>query len=738
MCTDPRNRLSARGTLVAIILLATLSGCTAAGGGGGASVSVAERPSQSDEAFSSWRVYGGDDGSTRYSSLDQINRQNVSRLEVAWIHHTGDMREGDWSQVQANPIVVDSVLYGVSPGLRAIALHAGNGRSIWSFDPWPDHPDDREDQKIHRGLAYWEEGEDRRVFYSAGRRLYALDARTGRPISSFGTEGWIDLREGLDADVGDLWVLATSPGIVYQDLLVQGTRVSEGSNAAPGHIRAFDVRTGARRWIFHTIPRPGEIGYETWPPDAWQTVGGVNSWPGMALDAERGIVYVPTGSAAFDYYGGNRHGENLFANSLLALDASTGQRIWHFQTVHHDIFDRDLPASPNLLTVVHDGRRVDAVAQVTKSAMVFLFDRETGAPLFEVEERPVPPSTLKGEDAWPTQPFPVKPPPFARQDFTEDQVTDISPASREEALRRYRQARADGPYNPTSVEGSVFFPGLDGGAEWGGAAVDPHGGILYVNANEMPWILRMEEDRSLVSAAGTVSGERVYGTYCAGCHGANRSGGGDRYPSLLGLARRQEPSDVLQVLNEGRGFMPSFETLAPEEKQAVIGYVLGIDSAEVQVSVDEPWPAHTVRLPYRLVEVTRFLDSEGYPAIKPPWGTLNAIDLNRGEILWQAPLGEFEALTARGIPLTGTENYGGPILTAGGLVFIGATRDERFRAFDAATGEVLWQYDLPAGGYATPATYLYGGRQYVVIPAAGGKMGTKKGDAYVAFALPED
>jgi quinoprotein glucose dehydrogenase len=676
-----------------------------------------------------WPVYGGDHASSHYSPLDQINRGNVQRLRVAWVYHTGDARAPNRSEIQCNPIVVDGVLYATSPGLRVFALRAGTGEEIWSFDPAttgvrPDH--------VNRGVTYWSDGDDRRILFTAGSRLFALDARTGRPVPGFGGgRGWVGLREGLGRDTAKLYVIATSPGVVYRDLLIQGTRVSESEGAAPGHVRAFDVRTGAVRWTFHTIPQPGEYGAESWPADGARRGGGANSWPGMSLDVERGVVYVPTGSPAFDFYGGDRPGANLFGNSLLALDAATGRRIWHFQTVHHDLWDRDLPAPPNLLTVTHDGRRVDAVAQITKSGFVFLFDRETGKPLFPVEERQVRASDLRGERSWPTQPVPLLPAPFGRQRFTEADVTDRTPEAHAAVLARLRTLRSDGQFVPPSLEGTVVFPGFDGGGEWGGAAVDPTRGVMYVNESEMPWIARMVEKAPTADR----SGAGVFAAECAGCHGPDRRGG-DRGPSLVDVGRRLGADEIRKVLETGRGFMPSFARLPTPQKEAVIAYLLGRAPAAPPATSEASSPDGEERVPYRFAGYERFLDPDGYPAVRPPWGTLNAIDLNRGTILWRIPLGTYPELIARGLPPTGTENYGGPLVTAGGLLFIGATRDEHFHAFDQETGQLLWETTLPAGGYATPSSYEVDGRQFVVIAAGGGKMGTKSGDAYVAFALP--
>ena len=546
----------------------------------------------------------------------------------------------------------------------------------------------------------------------------------------------MDLREGLDRDVTGLSVQARTPGIIYKNLLIQGLTVSEGPASAPGHIRAFDVRTGEIAWIFHTIPHPGEVGHDTWPEDAYERIGGANAWSGLSLDTERGIVFLPTGSAAFDFWGGNRAGENIFANSVLALNAETGERIWHYQTVHHDIWDRDLPAAPNLVTVEHDDRRIDAVAQITKSGYVFLLDRETGEPLFPVEERPFPSSDLQQEEAWPTQPIPTKPPPFARQRFDEADITDLSPEAHAYVLERFRAARSDGQFVPPSTQGTMIYPGFDGGGEWGGAGYDPTTGILYINSNEMPWILTMVE----LNQEGTSTGGGLYALYCAGCHGATLEGNADQtFPALTDLAARFSEDSVAQQIRYGKGFMPSFQFLRETERDAIVAFLFGKEEAS---SAQESAEANMLGRffagsPYGHTGYNRFFDEEGYPAVKPPWGTLNAINLNTGEIDWTVPLGEFPELTARGIEPTGTENYGGPVVTAGGLIFIGATKDEKFRAFDKETGEILWETNLPAGGYATPATYAVDGKQYVVIAAGGGKMGTRSGDAYVAFALPD-
>ena len=683
------------------------------------------------EEYRTWNSFLGDKESTQYSSLDQIHSGNVHELEIAWTFSTGDLVDGERTEIQANPIIIDDILYSTTPLKKVFALNASTGELIWMFDPFED--EEPRSRGVNRGVSYWSDGEgDSRIYYVAGPRLYAINADTGEPSEDFGENGSIDFATGLDRDALDIEVTATSPGIVHEDLLIHGTRVF---NRAPGHIRAFNTRTGEIEWIFRTIPYPDDYGYDTWPEDAWTRVGNANSWPGMSLDRQRGIVYVPTASPGHDFYGGDRIGKNLFGTSLLALNADTGERIWHYQFVRHDIWDYDPPAAPNLITIERDGEWIDAVAQVTKTGYVFVFDRETGESLFPIEEVEIPPSDLRGEEAWPTQPAPVKPEPFARQEFREEDVSDITPGDHEKLLERFREIRTDHMWDPPSTEGTLIFPGFDGGAEWGGAAFDPETGILYVNANEMPWILEMvpidaDEDQP------ASMGERIYALNCAACHGADRRGDprGD-LPELTGIEERMDEDQLRSVIRGGQGVMPGFSHLSEEEVDNLIRYLRDPEADDAEpVRVDMNQAPQVL---YSHTGYNRWLDSEGYPAVKPPWGTLNAIDLNTGEHVWNIRLGEFEELSERGIPQTGTENYGGPVVTAGGVLFIGATQDEKFRAFDKSNGELLWETDLPAGGYATPSTYWAEGRQYVVIAAGGGKMGTKSGDTYVAFALPE-
>ena len=525
------------------------------------------------DANQSWETYQGDPGSNQYSSLSQINKNNVDQLDVAWVYQTGDNLNKQ-SQIQCNPIIIDDILYATSPNIKLIALRAGTGELLWEFDPELDFS-----PHVNRGVTYWESGNDKRILFTAGSLLFAIDAITGKPVVSFGTEGVTSLKAGLGARAADLFVISTTPGVIYKNLYIIGTRVSENADAAPGYIRAFNARTGAVEWVFHTIPKPGEYGYDTWPKDAYSKIGGANAWAGISLDVERGVVYAPTGSASFDFWGGNRKGSNLFANCIIAIDAENGQRLWHYQTVHHDLWDRDLPAPPNLVTVTHNGIKIDAVAQVTKSGYVFLLDRDSGKPLFTIEERPVKKSDLKDEEAWPTQPFPLKPPPFARQQFSKEEITNISPEANEYVKTILSKTRAGEQFIPPSTEGTMYFPGFDGGAEWGGASYDSNTGILYVNSNEMPWIqhmVKLELDTSGQTEPKTMKdiGEKIYKTNCAICHGQSRRGNtAGTYPPLLNLNKILARETAMEIIEKGKGFMPSYNQFSKEKKNALLAYL---------------------------------------------------------------------------------------------------------------------------------------------------------------------
>jgi len=684
------------------------------------------RVGHSAENNRDWPIYGGTPENNRYSPLEQINRGNVQHLEIAWQFDTGES-----GGLETSPLEVNGVLYGLTPTQKVFAVNAATGELIWKLDSGikGTQPD--------RGLAYWSDGRQGRILVGVMNYVYGLDGATGKPIPTFGKAGRIDLREDLDRDPEQQAIYLTSPAVIYNDLMIVGGRESETLPASYGDIRAYDVRSGKLRWKFHTIPRPGEFGYETWPPDAWKTSGAANNWTGMTVDVQRGIVYVPTGSAAFDFYGGDRVGDDLFANCLIALNAETGERIWHFQGVRHDLWDRDFPSPPVLLSVNRDGKRVDAVAQASKQGFIFLFDRSNGVPLFPLECKNYPPSEMAGEVAAQQQCLPSKPAPFARQQLTADMLTTRTPELHQWALDRFRAFRSEGQFVPfTTTRETVVFPGFDGGAEWGGQALDPETGILYINANDLPWTGRMAA--TTPSEAEQNSPKGMYTSQCAVCHGGNMAGSPPAIPSLLGIARRMASKEVAATIRSGKGRMPGFSNLGDDQLSGLLSYVMsggnttGVENKE-GIRSGPPVPA----MPFHFTGYLRFYDPEGYPAVVPPWGTLNAINLNTGEYAWKIPFGEYPELAAAGIKDTGSENYGGPLVTAGGLLFIAATNyDKKFRAFDKASGKLLWETVLPFSGNASPITYELKGRQYVVIAAGGGKdLKSMSGGVYVAFAL---
>ncbi len=598
-------------------------------------MAVAAMAAESPPSDADWPAYGGDPGVTRYSPLGQIRKDNVTRLRPAWIHNCGDSMDRPATTIEAEPLVVGRAMYVTTAQIKVRALDAADGSPLWTFDPFWEQRAGRA-RGVCRGLAYWDDGRRRRIFAAARERLYSIDAESGEPDERFGEHGSIDLREDFDRDMTGLSLQHTSPVVIHDDLVITGGGGGEGpTRQAPGHIRAWDARTGKRRWIFHTVPHPGEFGYETWPEDAYRRVGGTNDWSGMSLDRERGIVYASTGSPSFDFYGGDRVGQNLFGNCVLALDIATGKRVWHFQTVHHDVWDYDLPCPPMLFSGNVNGKQVAAVGQFTKTGMLFLLDRETGEPLFDVEERPVLQDGVPGEKLWPTQPFPVRPAPLSVHGFSPNDATERTPAAAEEVQRILAAWRADGIFTPPSLQGTIVRPGFNGGVLWGGGSYDPERNILIVNSSENSNLLRLRE-------AG--------------------------------------PDKPYRYEHEG-------------------------------------W--------------VRFLDTDGFPAARPPWGHLTAIRVDTGEFAWRVPLGEHE-----GLPGSGTLCVGGPLATAGGVTFVGSTRDEKFRAFDSDTGELLWEYQLEAGAYANPCSYAVGGKQYVAVAAGGaGKNRTRSGDQFLAFAL---
>jgi quinoprotein glucose dehydrogenase len=665
-----------------------------------------------------WPVYGGDVGMSRHSPLAQIHRGNVARLEPAWQYDTGE--KGD---TQTQPIVVGGMMFAYTPSHKAIALDAATGKLLWIFDPRI------EGVGANRGLMHWRDGKGSRVFAAVDNFVYALDAATGRPIETFGAGGRIDLRENLGRDPATQSVRLTSPGVVYRDLMILGGRVGESLPASPGHVRAYDVRTGALRWTFRTIPHPGEKGYDTWPKDAWRYSGGANSWPGMSLDEKRGLVFVPTGSAAADFYGANRLGDNLFANSLLALDAATGVLRWHFQFVKHDLLDRDLPTAPTLVTLRVKGKPVDVLVQPTKQGYVFVLRRDDGMPVFPVETLPAPASDVPGEVANPHYLRPTIPAPLARQQLSADELTQRTPQAAAWARAEFARLRSEGPFKPLGVGvDTTIYPGFDGGAEWGGPAYDPDTGLLYVNANEMAWLGSLAPNDT-----GRSSGKSIYLRDCAACHGDSGQGSPPQFPSLRELDGRLAPEQFIERVRKGGGRMPAFPNLQEEALQAIVSYLYkGVD-----LPAGKP-DASAANQEYRFTGYRRWLDPEGYPAIGTPWGTLTAIDLATGKFAWRIPFGEYPELAARGLKATGSENYGGPLVTRGGLLFIGATiHDRKFRAFDKATGKLLWETTLPFSADATPITYQVDGRQYVAIYASGGKERNRATRGiYLAWRLP--
>ena len=715
-------------------------------------VLACNQPVRQMQVGSDYPVYGGNKAGNRYSPLKQIDTSNVKNLQVVWMYNAAEAPDTSGGktqrlrQIQCQPIVIDGVLYGTTADLHLFALNAATGKQLWKFEP-PKDPKRYNVINVNRGVAYWTNGEDKRILYSAGSNLFCVNAIQGKLVPEFGDNGVIDLHEGLapdsDHDVSRLSVTANTPGIVYKNLLIIGSAVPESGDAAPGNVRAFDIATGKLKWVFHTVPRPGEFGYDTWPKDAWKNIGAANNWSGLSLDEKRGVVYFGTGSPASDFYGGNREGTNLFSDCIMALDAATGKMKWYYQTIHHDIWDRDIPCPPNLTTIERNGKMQDVVVQSTKDGVVYVLDRDNGTSVFPVEERAVPTNGLPGERLWPTQRYPLKPAPLSHQVFTEADITDLSPESHDYVKGQFLQFKSDNKFTPQSTAGTLLF-GYSGGAEWGGNAISPDG-VLYQNSNDDPWITQMIDTATRNKEfTSLTTGNILYLVNCAACHGENRKGSGTEFPNLVDIAKKRTASQLQTIVKTGSGRMPSFQRLSEQDRTAIVNFLLGIKTPEKPVVFSE----HTVSnyhdtatnkefgfKPAYVNKVWKKLtDQNGYPGIKPPWGTLNAIDLSTGDYLWKVPLGEYPELTKKGVPVTGTENYGGPVVTAGGLVFIAATMDEKIRAFNRKTGKVVWEYQLPAGGFATPITYEVDGKQYVAI-AAGGGRGGRPGGNYIAFAL---
>lgn len=682
-------------------------------------------------AIHDWPVYGGQPAQDHYSTLSQINRSNVKGLKVAWQYDTGE-KGGD---LEASPIIVGRVLYTLTPLPGVIALDAVTGKLLWKFQApltgWA----------VSRGVSYWTDGRDSRIFAGFRYYLFALNAKTGKLIHSFGENGRVDLRKGLREPYEKQSMTLSSPGIVYKDLIITGGQDPETYPAPPGYIRAYDVRTGALRWTFHTIPLPGEPGYKTWPKNAWKNAGAANNWAGMTMDAKRGIVYVPTGSAVADFYGGARVGNDLYADCLLALNAETGKLIWYFQGVHHDLWDRDFPAPPALLTVMRGGKPVDAIAQTTKSGYVFLLNRTNGKPLFPLRVAHYPASTVPGEVTSPTQALPAIPAPFTHQSVTINTLTNRTPEAHAWAVKQFKTFISGGQFIPPSLNKlTVDMPGFAGGGEWGGPAVDPTTRVLYVNANDTAWLVGL----TVPPPAGS-EGERIYQSQCSVCHQANRAGSPPAVPSLRGIEGILTDPEIATKIRQGGGRMPAFDSLSNDEVSSLVDYLTRAPQQQQHSQrlpngklAPEGFDAAADVIPYVTIGFRRFLDPENYPATAPPWGTLSAIDMNTGKYLWKIPFGVYPELAAKGMGKTGSDNYGGPVVTAGGLLFIGATVfDDEFHAYDSSTGKLLWETKLPFAGLATPATYMVDGKQYVVIAASGGQTSKEpEGGMYIAFALP--
>lgn len=680
-----------------------------------------------------WGIYRGDKKGNQFAELAQIHAANVHRLQLAWKYKTGDATQN--SSMQVNPIIVDGIMYLSTPSLNAVALNAETGEEIWVFKSSKYNEDQTQLRGRTRGVTYWssEEGTDQRIFLFVKNRVYAIAAKTGQLITSFGQGGHIDLRENLDMDPKKASIEVTSPGIIYKDVLIVGSRVPEGYKSTPGNIRAYSAATGAFKWVFNTIPKEGEYGYDTWQFLEGEQYGGANVWSGFSVDNERGWVFCGTGSPSYDFYGANRKGANLFGNCILALDALTGKRVWHYQTVHHDIWDYDNPSAPILVSITKGKEKKDAVVQLTKTGLVFVLDRDTGEPLFPTLEMPVPESTIAGEETWPTQPIPVKPLPLSRQGITEADLTQISPESYQHALKEFRQYGSASLFTPPSTRGTLTSPSVLGGVEWQGGAFDPYTNILYVNSNNVASISKLKKvfHATQDNLTDLSLGRQIYAGNCASCHGLDRKGVPPTFPPVINLEKSEEA--ISAIIKNGKNIMPASSQLSKKELAAITKFIMSNESVG-QMDQD------TVKSKFRYLHTGYhlFLDQDRYPATAPPWGTLNAIDLATGDYVWRRPLGEYADLVKKGIRHTGTLNYGGAVATAGEVIFIAATADEKFRAFETRRGKLLWEYDLPAGGYATPSVYMQNGRQYVAIVAGGGgKNRTKSGDEILVFALPE-
>jgi quinoprotein glucose dehydrogenase len=692
-------------------------------------------------AGDNWYSYGGDSGGSHYSTLKQITKANVGQLKEAWRYTTPDA-----GSTEATPLIVNGVMYVVTPKQGIVALDAGTGKQKWAFDSGVGV------NAATRGLAYWTDGKEGRLFIAVASFLYGVNAADGTVLKDFGEGGRIDLRKDLDDTPPDITYSLSSPAVIYKDLLIIGGRVSENTPSAPGDERAFDVHTGKLRWTFHTIPKKDEPGAETWPAGVREALmGGANAWAGNIVDTTRGIVFLATGSAGDDFYGVNRTGNNLYANSVIALDANTGKMKWYFQATHHDLWDSDFAAPPALLTVKSGGKMVDAVVATNKFGFVYIFDRVTGKPLFPIVETPVPASTVAGEHASPTQPIPMLPHPLAKQTLARDEVTNRTPEMHAWAQKQWDTfLGTQQPFTPLSVDkDTLISPGWKGGVEWGGISTDPAHGIMYANVNNV-YSLGTLTDAAAYRQAGV--GERAYRQNCQTCHGAERQGAPPAIPSLVDVGKKLSAEDIATTIQKGRGGMPGFTNMQGGALANLIAYLTtGKDDPNApaqqrgggggQQRVAGPQGMEPNK--YIFTGYRYFNDPEGYNAGGYPWGTLSAIDMNTGQYLWTVPYGEHTELAAKGLTGTGAGSHGGTVMTGSGVLFTGGSEyDTKLRAYDSASGKVLWTGDLPGHGAATPATYAVNGKQYVVIaasPARGGRAaasGSPAGAIYVVFALP--
>jgi quinoprotein glucose dehydrogenase len=697
--------------------------------------------------YSTWSDYGGSSDSMQYSALEQINKSNVRQLDLAWFHPVPD-RRGNFG---FNPVIVDGVMYVLGAANAIVALDAATGKPIWS------HAMENGGSPGNRGINYWESKDrsDRRLIFGVGGALREIDAQTGAAIKTFGADGRVNMREGTPRPLGGP---SGTPGRVFENLFITGSTTGELYGAPPGDLRAFDVVTGKLVWTFHTIPHPGEFGYDTWPKDAWQWAGGVNAWGEISIDEKRAIAYFPLGSPTHDSFGGDRKGANLFGNSLLALDARTGKRLWHFQTVHHDLWDYDLTTAPKLLTVRHDSRMVDIVAQPTKSGLLYVFDRVTGQPLWPIEERPVPKSDVPGEETWPTQPFPTNPPPFARLKWGVDDINPhLDDAEKARLKVMLQNARNEGLFTPqTLTRDQISIPGEFGGSNWGGSAADPTTGMLYVRSEDQPAIHKLREPgdpRYEEGGSPAQRGRTVYQRHCDSCHGQPESPGIRSMDRSVVINLKELGQDrIRKTVRSGQNQMPAFTdaTLTERQLDSVLAYLADPASGAAGASGSAPvLPPIEGLTRYFGPLGTVFRANNGLPAISPPWARIVAYDLNTGSIKWSAPLGTVRALAAKGIKDTGSPeriHRNGPVVTAGGLIFVGTWGDATVRAFDKDTGKVLWEHELDANPEGIAAVYEAGGRQFVVFCASGSGGGSPGNIAFVpgkpsaqgyyVFALP--